>query len=243
MIMPIKVGEMTIEVIQKNIKNLHLSVYPPHGIVRLVTPLSMNLDTVRLFVISKLNWIKRQQKKLSEQERESRRVYRDRESHYLWGKRYLLKVIESNRERGVQLKYKQMYLYVSPGASEQEKQAIMETWYRKQVKECVAPFIVKWQPLLGVSVHRVFVQRMKTQWGSCNVSTASLRFNTELAKKPKAHLEYIVVHEMAHLLEPTHNHCFVALMDQLIPNWRFYREELNHLPLGHAQWKYEKLIA
>jgi predicted metal-dependent hydrolase len=239
MIIPIQVGEMTIEVIQKDIKNLHLSVYPPNGIVRLATPLNMNLDVVRLFVISKLDWIKRQQKKLSEQERESPRVYLDCESHYLWGKRYLLKIIESKQQQGVQLKYKQLYLYVFPGASKQKKQRIIEAWYRQQVKESVTSLIVKWQPLLKVSVQQVFVQKMKTKWGSCNTSTASLRFNTELAKKPKTHLEYIVVHEMAHLLEPTHNHCFVNLMDRLIPHWRFYREELNHLPLGHEQWKYD----
>lgn len=238
MITQIKLGDIAVEVVKKNIKNIHLSVYPPAGRVRISAPLRMNLDTIRVFAISKLGWIKQQQKKLREQERETPREYLDRESHYVWGKRYLLKVIESDTAPTVELKHRQMRLRVRPGASDEKKQAIVEEWYREHLKQAVPALISKWEPLLGVKVNRFFVQRMKTKWGSCCPGSGSIRLNTDLAKKPPGCLEYIVVHEMAHLLEPTHNGRFIALMDQFMPQWRFHREELNRLPVRHENWIY-----
>ncbi len=238
MVTQIKLGDIAVDVVKKDIKNIHLSVYPPAGRVRISAPLRMNLDTIRIFAISKLGWIKQQQKKLREQERETPREYLDRESHYVWGKRYLLKVIESEEAPAVELKHNKMHLRVRPGASAEKKQAIIEEWYRTQLKQAVPLLIAKWEPLLGVKVERFFVQKMKTKWGSCSPSTDSIRLNTDLAKKPSECLEYIVVHEMVHLLEPTHNTRFLALMDQFMPIWRFCRAELNRLPVRHVDWVY-----
>ena len=234
----IELGDITADVVLKDIKNIHLSVYPPTGRVRIAAPSRMDIDTIRVFAISKLDWIKQQQKKLQEQERESPREYLDRESHYVWGKRYLLKMIEVNEAPSVELEHNWMILRIRPGSSDEKKQAIMAKWYREQIREAVPPLVTKWEPLIGVKVEQFFVQRMKTRWGSCNHAARNIRLNTELAKKPPECLEYIVVHEMAHLLEPTHNARFVALMDQFMPNWRFYRDELNRLPVRHEKWVY-----
>lgn len=231
-------GNITIDVVFKDIKNVHLSVYPPAGRVRIAAPSRMNLDTVRLFAISKLGWIKQQQKKLREQERETPREYLDLESHYVWGKRYLLGVVEKDQPPEIELKHNKMFLYVRPDADDEKKQAFVDHWYREQVKSAVPPIIAKWESLLGVKVKRFFVQRMKTKWGGCRPETRSIRLNTDLAKKPPECLEYIVVHEMVHLLEPTHNQQFVALMDRFMPKWHFYRNALNRLPVRHERWDY-----
>jgi predicted metal-dependent hydrolase len=198
----------------------------------------MKLDTIRVFAVSKLGWIKQQQHKLQEQERESPREYLDRESHYVWGKRYLLKVIEENHTPTVELKPSQLILQVRPGTEAAKRHAIMEEWYRNQIKQAVPGLIAKWEPLIEVKVERFFVQRMKTKWGSCTPHKKHIRLNTDLAKKPPICLEYIVVHEMIHLLEPTHNNRFRALMEQFVPKWQFYREELNRLPVRHEEWGY-----
>jgi predicted metal-dependent hydrolase len=234
----LELGEIAVDVVQKDIKNVHLSVYPPTGKVRISAPLRMDLDTIRLFAISKLGWIKQQQKKVSQQEREPPREYLDRESHYVWGNRYLLKVIEKDAAPEVQLQHSQLLLQTRPATSEAHKQAVLEEWYRAQLKEAAPPLIAKWEPLMGVKVERFFVQRMKTKWGSCSPASAGIRLNTDLARKPRECLEYIVLHEMAHLLEPTHNSRFIALMDLFMPNWRFCREVLNRLPVQHETWGY-----
>lgn len=238
MVTKIELGEIAVEVVKKDIKNVHLSVYPPAGRVRISAPLRMNLDNIRVFAISKLGWIKQQQKKLREQERETPREFLDRESHYVWGKRYLLKVIESDKAPAVELKHSQVHLRVRPGASDEKKEAVVEAWYREQLKQAVPALLAKWEPLMGVTVERFFVQKMKTKWGSCNPDARNIRLNTDLAKKPPKCLEYIVVHEMVHLLEPTHNHRFMILMNQFMPNWRFCRAELNSLPVRYVDWDY-----
>jgi predicted metal-dependent hydrolase len=238
MVTKIELGEISVEVVKKDIKNIHLSVHPSAGRVRISAPLRMNLETIRVFAISKLDWIRRQQRKLQEQERETPREYMDRESHYVWGKRYLLKVTESDEAPAVELERNRMLLRVRPGASDEKKQTIVEEWYREQIKQAVPALIAKWEPIVGVSVKRFFVQRMKTKWGSCNHNSGSIRLNTELAKKPPECLEYIVIHEMVHLLEPTHNNRFTTLMDQFMPKWRFCRAELNRLPVKHENWDF-----
>lgn len=238
MVARIEIGGIVLEVVKKDIKNVHLSVYPPSGKVRISAPLRMNTDTIRVYAISKLSWIKQQQKKLRAQEREAPREYLDRESHYVWGKRYLLKVVEQDVAPAVELKHSRLLLRVRTGSGKEKKQTVLEEWYRQQIKETVPPLIAKWQPLMGAKVKRFFVQQMKTKWGSCNPGSGTIRLNTELAKKPGECLDYIVVHEMAHLLEPTHNQRFVALMDQFMPKWRFHREELNRLPVRHESWGY-----
>ena len=231
-------GAITVDVVKKDIKNIHLSVYPPAGRVRISAPLRMNVETIRLFAVSRLRWIKEQQKQIAGQDREPPREYVERESHYVWGRRYLLKVIEKDEAPRISLGHRTMILQVRPGTSLERKQAILEEWYRAQLKAAVPALLVKWEPMLGVRVIRVFVQRMKTKWGSCSRTSASIRLNSDLAKKPAEFLEYIVVHEMSHLIEPTHNSRFVDLMDRLMPNWRFYRDALNRLPVRHENWKY-----
>ncbi len=226
----IQVGDIAVDVVLKDIKNVHLRVYPPTGRVRISAPKRMSLETIRGFAISKLDWIKRQQRKLREEERETPREYVDRESHYVWGKRYLLKVTECDEPPSIELKYNRMLLRVRPGTDERRRHAIVEAWYREQIKKAVPPLLARWEPRIGVSVERFFVQRMKTRWGSCNYNARRIRLNTELAKKPPECFEYVVVHELVHLLEPTHNARFVALMDQLIPTWQFHRDALNRLP-------------
>ena len=234
----IEVGGMTIEVIFKKIKNIHLSVHPPTGRVRISAPKRMKLDTLRIYAISKINWIKKHQKKFQEQERETRREYLDRESHYVWGKRYLLKVKEENRSPSVELKHNQMILTVRPGALMAKREAVVTSWYRDQVRDAVPPLIAKWEPVLGVQAGTIVVRRMKTRWGSCTPTRRTIRLNSELAKKTPECLEYVLVHEMIHLLEPSHNTNFIGLMDKFMPQWRHFRDELNRAPLGHVEWEY-----
>ena len=182
--------------------------------------------------------IKKQQKKLLQQDRETPREYLDRESHYVWGTRYLFKVVEADMPPLVELKHRQMHLRVRPGTSEPKKQDIIEEWYREQLKLAVPPLIAKWEKLLKVKVNRFFVQRMKTKWGSCSHRIGNIRLNTDLAKKPRECLEYIVIHELVHLIEPTHNARFIALMDTFMPRWRVCRDVLNRLPVRHENWTF-----
>jgi predicted metal-dependent hydrolase len=227
----IDLGGIAVHVVQKDIKNIHLSVYPPVGEVRISAPLRMDLDTVRVFAISKLSWIKQQRKKILGQERETDREYLNRESHYVWGKRYLLKVVEKDAAPTVHLRHNQILLQVRPEANTAKREAVLEDWYRGQVRAAAQPTIAKWEPFLGVQVQRLFVQRMKTKWGSCSPHSGSIRLNTELGKKPRECLEYII-------LEPTHNERFIALLNRSLPHWRYHREALNRLPLRHENWRY-----
>lgn len=234
----IELGDIIVDVVFKEIKNVHLTVHPPAGRVRVAAPSRMSLDTIRTFVIAKLGWIKQQQRKLQGQERETPREYLDRESHYVWGKRYLLKIVQADAAPQVELKHTIIVLRVRPGTDADKMQVILDAWYREQLKQAVPALVAKWEPLVGVKVGRCFVQRMKTKWGSCNRRTRSIRLNTDLAKKPRQCLEYILVHEMVHLLEPTHNARFVSLMDTFMPKWQHYRKMLNRLPVRHEEWGY-----
>jgi hypothetical protein len=233
----LKIGEIEIDVVLKDIKNVHLSVHPPRGSVRIAAPKRMHVDQIRLFAVSKLSWIRQQQKKLREQERESPREYIERESHFVWGKRYLLEIREADHP-SVDLTHKRMVIHVPAGTSERARERIVEAWYRARLKEAIAPLLARWEPLMGVRTARFFVQRMKTKWGSCNQEARTIRLNTELAKKPPECLEYLVVHELAHLLEPTHNTRFIAVMDRFMPQWRLRRDVLNRLPVRRETWSY-----
>lgn len=231
-------GELHAEVIRKSIKHVHLSVYPPHGRVRISAPLAMSLETIRLYAITKLAWIKSQQRKILEQERETPREYLDRESHYAWGKRYLLKVVQAYAAPVIKLKHSTLELHVRHVSDEAKCSEALEAWYREQIKSVVPALLEKWQPLMGVQAGRLHVQRMKTKWGGCNPTTGLIRLNTDLAKKPPECLEYILVHELTHLLEPTHNARFQSLLDSFMPHWRQVRAELNRLPVRHEDWDY-----
>jgi predicted metal-dependent hydrolase len=238
MVTTLKLGSITVDVVQKDIKNVHLSVYPPAGKVKISAPLRMKVETIRVFAASKLAWIKDQQKKVTGQDRESRREYIERESHYVWGRRYLMRIVERESPPQVLLRHNKILLQVRPATGTERRQEILDEWYRGQLRTSVQPLIAKWEQIIGVQVERVFVQRMKTKWGSCSRQSTRIRLNTDLAKKPLECLEYIVVHEMVHILEPTHNARFMNLMDRLMPNWRFYRQMLNRLPVRHESWDY-----
>lgn len=231
-------GDLHAEVVRKEIKHVHLSVLPPAGRVRLAVPQGMSLETVRLFVIAKLAWIRAQQRKLRAQEREAPREYLNKESHYLWGKRYLMEIRHADAAPSVIVTPRKLQLQVRPAADQARCEAVLDAWYRQQVRDVVPSLLARWEPVLGVKAARVFVQRMKTKWGSCTPASGYIRLNTDLAKKPLECLEYIIVHELMHLREPTHNERFVALMDLHLPHWQQLRKRLNRLPVRHEDWIY-----
>lgn len=228
----IRLGELAITATRKAVKHTHLSVHPPHGRVTLVAPLGTRTEVMRAYAISKLGWIRRQQAEFRQQARETPRRYVTRETEWLWGKRYLLKVEHGAAKPSVALDHRQMILRVRPGSDVDARAAVMQAWYRVQLHAVVPKLIAEWEPRLGVHVERYFVQRMKTKWGSCNSRARHIRLNTELVKKPHMLLEYVVVHEMLHILEPRHSGRFFELMDGHLPAWRTARMELNELPLA-----------
>lgn len=231
-------GDIDVDVILKDIKNVHLSVHPPNGRVRIAAPSRMKLDNIRLYAISKLAWIKTQQRQLRAQPRETPREYLERESHYVWGKRYLLKVVEHDSPPSIELRSRSLIIRVRPGTDVAKREQLLDQWYRQQVKLEAQSLIEKWQPILGVRVANCFVQRMKTRWGSCNTFSKTIRINSELGKKDAECLEYIVVHEMVHLIERSHNDRFRSLMDRYYPKWSHVRAQLNQAPLAHDEWIY-----
>ncbi len=235
----IEISNFTIDVIRKSIKNIHLSVYPPTGRVRIAAPLNTDDDTVRLFAISKLSWIKRHQRNFANQERQSPRIFETRESHYFQGRRYLLRVTEHDAPAKVLLKTKTyLDLFVRTDASIAQRQSILNEWYRSELKKLIQPIIEKWQTIMQVQVNEWQVKQMKTKWGTCNIEKKRIWLNLELAKKPIHCLEYIIVHEMVHLLERHHNDRFLHYINTYLPNWKQLKTELNTLPVSHADWGY-----
>lgn len=232
----LRLGDLIIDVEQKDIKNIHLSVYPPVGKVRISAPLRMDLDTIRVFTLSKLSWIRKQQAKIRGQEREAPREFLNRESHYFRGKRYLLQVIEYEAPPRIEQKHSKLILYVRPGTPLEKRQIVIEEWYRSQLKLILPELIEKWEKKLNVKVNEFGIKKMKTKWGTCNREAKRIWVNLELAKKPTECLEYIVVHEMVHFLERNHNDRFIAYMNQFLPKWQFYKDELNRLPVKHESW-------
>jgi hypothetical protein len=235
----ITVNGLIVEVVRKDIKNLHLGVYPPQGRIRVAAPLSVSDEAVRLAVIDKLGWIKRQRAKYETQPRQSPREMVNGESHYYLGKRYRLNVIEHNKPASIVLRNNTAIdLYVRPGVDTDKREQILQDWYRVQLKALIPPLLDKWQPIINVQVADWGIKKMKTKWGTCNVEARRIWLNLELAKKPVQCLEYIVVHELVHLLEYRHNDRFIGFMDRFIPQWEMYRAELNREPLGHENWDY-----
>ncbi len=232
----IQIGELSILVTKKNIKHVHLSVHPPDGRVTLVAPTETRLEVARAYAISKLGWIHDQQAKLENQARETPRQFIERESHYLWGRRYLLTVVEQDAKPNIKLDHKRITLSIRPGSSAEKRADVIHTWHKSLLHKVVPEIVASWEPKLGVSVTGYFLQRMKTKWGSCNHRAGHIRINTELAKKPKDLLEYVIVHEMVHLIEKTHSERFMALLDEHYPTWREARAELNELPLSAESW-------
>lgn len=233
------VSGIAVEVVRKDIKNLHLGVYPPHGRVRVAVPRVVSDEAVRLAVIDKLAWIRRQKARFAQQPRQSEREMVNGESHYFLGRRYRLRVHEQDSPARVAVRgIASLDLFVRPGTDVGQREAVLQRWYREQLKALIPPLLEKWQPALGVPVAAWGIKKMKTKWGSCNVDARRIWFNLELAKKPPQCLEYIVVHELVHLQERHHNERFTALMDAALPNWRGLRDLLNQAPLGYESWDY-----
>lgn len=233
----IQLGEISIAVTRKDIKNVHLSVHPPDGHVTLAAPTNTRLEVARAYAISKLSWIRAQQEKLERQAREAPRQFVDRESHYVWGRRYLMTVEYRDTKPGVAICNKQVTLTVRPGSALERRAEAMHEWHKSLLHEVIPPLILKWERKLKVTVSGYFLQKMKTKWGSCNHVAGNIRLNTELVKKPKDLLEYVIAHEMVHLIEPTHSELFIFILDEHYPGWREARAELNELPLASEIWR------
>ena len=228
----IELGEICISLTRKAVKNVHLTVHPPEGRVSLVAPTSTRTEVARAYAISRLGWIRQQQRALREQARESPRLFIARETHLLWGRQYLLAVNEIEAKPCVKLAHRQITLCVRPGSHAAKRAEVMHEWHKSQLHAVIPEMIAEWESRLGVKVSRYFLQRMKTRWGSCNSVAGTIRLNTELVKKPKDLVAYVVLHEMLHLIEPSHGERFVALMEKHWPQWREARLVLNELPLG-----------
>lgn len=233
----IQLGEILIMVTRKDIKNVHLTVHPPDGRVTLAAPSNTRIEVARAYAISKLVWIREQQKKLECQARETPRQFLERESHHIWGRRYLMTVEHQDAKPSVVLSNKRIILTVRPECNSEKRAEVMHEWHKSLLHEVVPPLIQKWERKLKVRVSGYFLQRMKTKWGSCNHAAGNIRLNTELVKKPRDLLEYVIVHEMAHLIEPTHSSRFISILDEYYPSWREARAEINELPLSAEVWK------
>lgn len=233
----IQLGELSIQVTRKAIKNVHLSVHPPNGRVTLSAPAATRLEVARAYAITKLGWIREQRIRLASQARETPRKFVERESHYLWGRRHLLTVVHQEAKPFVSLDHRRITLTVRRGSDVQKRAEVLHEWHKSLLHKVVPSLIQKWEPRLKVKVAGYFLQRMKTKWGSCNHKVGHIRLNTELVKKPKDLLEYVIVHEMVHLIEPTHSDRFIAILTEHYPFWREARAELNDLPLTAEAWK------
>jgi predicted metal-dependent hydrolase len=232
----IQLGELSILVTRKPIKHVHLSVHPPNGRVTLVSPLATSIDVARAYATSKLGWIREQQAQLRNQAREAPRQFVERESHYLWGRRHLLTIAYRETKPFVSLDHRRITLTVRPGSDAQRRAEVIHDWHKKLLHDVVPSIITKWEPRLNVTVAGYFLQRMKTKWGSCNHKASHIRLNTQLVTKPKDLLEYVVVHEMVHLIAPTHSERFLNILGENYPTWREARAELNELPLAAETW-------
>ncbi|HMS40591.1 MAG TPA: SprT family zinc-dependent metalloprotease [Pyrinomonadaceae bacterium] len=235
----ITVNNIDIDVVRKNIKNLHLAVYPPNGRVRIATPLRLDDEAIRLFAISKMSWIKKQISKFDSQERQLFREYVSGENHYFEGHRYLLNVIYQKGTPRVIIRNKTyLDLYVKPNSTRDQRERVLTKWYRQELKSKIPALIEKWQEIIGVEINDWEVKKMKTKWGTCKIESRRIWLNLELAKKTSHCLEYIIVHELVHLLERHHNDRFTSLMNKFLPTWRFSQKELNQFVLSHEHWSY-----
>lgn len=230
------VAGLDIEVVRKDIKNMHISVYPPQGRIRVAAPHRTTEDAIRIALVQRLSWIKNQRKHLQEAERQSERRMLSGESHYVWGQRYILDVSKQSGAYAVEPKGNTLWVITPKGTDAAGRFGALDRWYRRELKAALPALMEKWQPILGVNAEKYVVRRMKTKWGTCVTGSRTIWFNPELAKKDPRCLEYIVVHELVHLIEKGHGKKFVALMDHHLPDWRARRYELNDAPLGHEEW-------
>ncbi len=233
-----RVSNLMVDTIRKEIKNMHLGVYPPHGRIRVAAPLKTSDDAIRLFVISRMSWIRKQQLRFVKQERQTQREYVTGESHYFLGRRYRLNIIHTDtRPRTEIRRMTHIDLYIRPDTTTQQKEAIFENWYRFELRKLVPGLLERWQKKMDVKVNEVRIKKMKTKWGTSNPDDKRIWLNLELAKKPLHCVDYVFVHELAHLIEKTHSERFTQLLDSVLPHWQHSKEELNKTYLGHATWK------
>lgn len=234
----LQIAEFDIEVLRKPIRQMHLSVYPPDGAVRLSVPPNVADDTVRAFAIAKLGWLRRESAKQARQPRDPEPTFRDRESHWVWGRRYLLETIDSPDSPQITLHPRRMTLAMRADADSGRRPAVLARWYRDQIRAELPELLNRWEPKLKVKADRIDVRQMRTKWGSCTPRTAAIRLNTELARKDPACLEYVLVHELVHLREPGHGEAFVRLLSEVLPSWRERRDRLNQSPARHENWSF-----
>ena len=233
------VGGVKVAVVRKNIKNIHLGVYPPYGRVRIAVPLHIDDEAARLAVVNKLGWLKKQIVAFTSQSRLSDPDAVSGESWYVFGQRYRLYVLTTKGKPDVCKPTKsRLELHVSSRCKKDVRLKTLDRWYRKQLREAAEPLLAKWESKIGVKAEFWGVKRMKTKWGSCNHETKRIWLNSELAKKPVECLELIVVHELLHLLAPKHDQKFLDLMNKYLPNWQSLRDQLNSTPLAHEDWLY-----
>lgn len=233
----IRVSGLVVDVVRKDIKNLHLGVYPPDGRVRVAAPLATGAEAIRLAVVDKLAWIRRQQARFAAQPRQSSREMVNGESHYVLGRRYLLRLHPYEGAARVELRgIRMLDLFARPDSTPEQRKATLMRWYRSRLRDELKPLLENWQRKLGVTVTSWQIKRMRTRWGGCNPDTGRVWFNLELAKAAPVCLDYIVLHELVHLIERHHSERFVALLDRQMPRWRDHRELLNGTPLGDELW-------
>lgn len=231
MVTQVRVAGIPVDVVFKDIKNVHLSVYPPTGRIRVSAPKRMTLETVRLFAVSKIAWIRKHQEKINAQQRETPREFLERESHYVWGRRYLLKIQYADRP-SVSLSARHLELKSPESDDAEVRKEVLSDWYREQLRDRASALVFKWSKRLDVEVDRFYVQRMKTKWGSSSPSRQTIRLNLELARLAPECLEYVILHELAHFIVPNHSPHFIALLDKHMPGWRAIRDKLNEGPLS-----------
>jgi len=234
----LQVCDLNVETIKKDIKNIHLGVYPPTGRVRVAAPLKTTDEAIELLVISKMSWIQKQQSKFIKQERQPKREYVSGESHYFFGRRYLLNVQKTEDKPRVEIKRtKYIDLYVKEDTNHKKKEKIIEDFYRSKIKKQIPNLLEKWQKLIGVKVNEVRIKKMKTKWGSCNPKAKRIWLNLELAKKPLHCMEYVMVHEMLHFIEKNHSDKFRYLISSYLPQWDQNKKELNNSILSYSRWR------
>lgn len=229
-------NNILVEVIPKKIKNIHLKVHQPEGRVTLSAPIHMEIEIIRGFLINKIDWILKQQRKIKEHPKESPREFLNQESHSVWGECYLLNVVEVNKSPRIELRGNELIYYLKSDWTQVQKLRFLDRWYRDLIRDQLAEIVPKWEGFIGVKANQFLIQKMKSLWGSCNTKTHAIRLNSELAKKPKECLEYVLVHELMHLIEPSHNHRFVTLMDQYLPEWRTLKKSLNTTLARHEDY-------
>lgn len=230
------VAGIGVDVVYKDIKNLHISVYPPVGRVRVAAPSDTSEDKIRLAIVQRLPWIKRQREQLQLAERQTKREMVSGETHYVWGQRYRLDVSHTSGNHHVEVKGQTLWVVAPADSSPDDRRATLDRWYRRELRAAVPALLAKWEPIIGAKAEKIVVRRMKTKWGTCKADSNTIWLNPELGKKNPRCLEYIVVHELTHLHERTHNERFVALMDEYLPDWRVRRDELNEAPLAEEEW-------